>query len=86
MTPEQRIDRLERIIEAMRWGRDIEFQEQLRRRALQEAILAGVIDQATSSNINQTITAVPAAAPDPFDKRLRVVIDGTPYYIGLYNV
>lgn len=86
MTIEQRIEKLERELAEMRRAYDVPFLESLRRTALSGAIDAGVVDAATTSNINQTINAVPATSPDPFHKRVRVTINNTPYFIGLYDI
>lgn len=86
---DRKIAELERKVEAMRTGQDIEFQETLRRRTFQDLISAGTVDTATTGNILQAVNEGGSATynvADEFDFRLRVEVDGTDYYVGLYSV
>lgn len=88
MTTEERITKLEKELEDIRLERDVVHSESLRKRVLQGIIESGIRDT-TLTDINTT-TAV-AATPSnvshasTYDFRLRVIIDGNPYYIGLYS-
>lgn len=91
MTPQQnleaRVAELEKMVRALQEGTDVPFTETLKRRTLQDVILSGVRDTATTSNINQSIAGTdPFTSPRSFNHRLRVEVDGNPYYVGLYNV
>lgn len=84
----EQLDELKRQIEAMRRGEDLELMENLRRRALQDIVSAGTIDDPDTEN-ESTVIGVGGGTVDhaeEYDKRVRVTIDGTDYYIGLYNV
>lgn len=90
---QQAIDALRKEFEAkletFRQARDVVFTESLKRRVFEDIIHAGVQDTDTT-DINTT-TSIGAGGGDvtaatPYDTRLRVQIDGTDYYIGLYEV
>lgn len=86
---EQKIEQLEKQIADIRLAKDIVYTESVRKQVLDDAVRAGIKDDDTS-DINTT-TAV-ASTPSnvthatPYDRRLRINIDGADYYIGLYNV
>ena len=85
----ERIDELERMVESMRHGMDIETIENIRRRTLQDIVSAGVVDNATTNEIDTTSIGAGGGSVShnvQYDKRVRVTIDGTDYYIGLYTV
>lgn len=91
MTPQQnleaRVAELERIVRAMQEGADVPFTETLKRRTFQDVILSGVRDTASTSNINQSVLGTdPFTSPKAYNHRLRVEVDGNPYYVGLYSV
>lgn len=85
----KRIDDLEKKVSDIQEARDVSFSESIRKRVLEDIISAGVIDT-TLTDLNET-TSVPSGGgnvshAEPYDRRLRVTIDGTDYYIGLYQV
>lgn len=85
---DRQIEELKRKLEAIRSGQDIENIENMRRRALEGAMIAGVIDNPTANELQSTVIGVGGGTVEhcePYDKRLRVEIDGTAYYIGLYT-
>lgn len=82
----EQVDELKRQVEAMRRGEDIEMSEGIRRRTLQDIVSAGVIDNPTANEIKTTTAGSNVNHNVQYDKRVRVTIDGTDYYIGLYTV
>lgn len=90
MTTEERLSKLEKEIQDIRLATDVQFTESLRRRVVQDVIFAGISDT-TLLDLNET-TAIPIGGggsvlhTEPYDKRLRITVDGTDYFIGLYNV
>lgn len=88
MTTEERISKLEKELEDIRFERDVVHTESLRKRVLQGIMEAGIKDSTlTDINTTTTVGSTPSdvAHASVYDFRLRVVIDGTPYYIGLYS-
>jgi hypothetical protein len=88
MNLEEEVKKLQRQIDELRTAKNIEFTESLKKHVVFDVISAGVND-ATLSGINDS-TVVPAGGGTvdhaaPYDRRLRVIIDGADYYIGLYN-
>lgn len=88
MTIEERLTKLEKENEDLRLARDVVFTESLRKRLLQNTIFAGIISTSLT-DINET-TIVPVGGgnvthAEAFDKKVRVSIDGTEYWFGLYN-
>lgn len=91
MTIEERLAKLESLVANMQLAKDVVFSESVRKQMLQDAIQAGVLDT-TLTGINQTSSTVVNAFPTTvtvnhakqYTHRLRVLIDGNPYYIGLY--
>lgn len=86
---QKKIDDAVFLLKRMQLGEDVIFSESLRKRIFEDVILAENIDS-TLTDINAT-TNVPVGGGDvthakSFDKRLRVNIDGSDYYIGLYNI
>lgn len=85
MNPDEKIKKLEQIIDDMRNGRDIVLLETLRRRALYEAVKAGV--KSDPSVINQSVGGLAAfTSPKEFDKKVLTEIDGEMLYIGVYTI
>jgi len=84
---EKKIEELQAQIDLMRRGEDLELIENVRRRSLGDVVLSGTSDAA--SNITKSVdeggaatynvTKEPAAAQ-------RITIDGTEYYIALFNL
>jgi len=88
MTSDERIRKLEAEVADLRNARDLAFVEALRRRVFQGTVAAGLVDT-TLADLNET-TAVPGGGGDvvhaeAYDSRVRVTIDGTDYFIGLYT-
>lgn len=75
---------LKKLVESIRSASDIPFVESIKRKVLSNTIDAGI----TSASLeNQTtVDGLDVTAPKPYDQRVRVTIDGTDYYIGLYDV
>jgi len=86
MTIEERLSKIEKDIENFRLAKDVVQTESFRRRLLQEIISAGTVSTATTSDMNELVSAVPATVAKDFPKKVRVNIDGTFYYIGLQDV
>ena len=91
MKPETqaKIDALQKQIDNLRSADDVVFSESLKRRVFQDIIETGVVDT-TLTGINET-TTVGAGGGNvnhntPYDRRIRIVIDGQPYYLGLYDI
>lgn len=87
-TLETRVAELEKLVEELRQARDIQFVESSRRRIFQDIIQAGVKDSNVSAvNKTSNIVAVPVGitTANTYNAKVRVRIDGTDYYIGLYN-
>lgn len=88
MTTEERLSKLEKELEDIRFERDVIHSESLKKRVLQGTVVAGIKDT-TLDDINTTTTV--AATPQGvahaaiYDFRLRITVDGIPYYIGLYE-
>lgn len=85
---EQKLNDMQKEIDDLREARDVVFAESLRKRVFQDIIEAGVIDTSLTG-VNET-TTVPTGGgnvshAEEYDKRFRIVVDGIPYYIGLYN-
>lgn len=79
---------LEKLVNDIRQGRDVIFTESLRKRLLQNTVFAGVTSTSLD-DINET-TAVPGGGgnvthAEAYDKKVKVIIDGTEYWLGLYN-
>lgn len=89
MTLEERVTQLEKALEDIRLERDVVHSESLKKRVIQNIIQSGVRD-ATLGDINTTtnVAAVPSnvSHASVYNFRLRVIVDGNPYYIGLYEV
>jgi hypothetical protein len=86
---DQQLKVLERMIKDIREAKDIPFAESFKRQYLEDIISAGLVDNATSNeNTSTTVSAIPTTVNHPaqYDKRVKVEIDGTEYYIGLYNL
>lgn len=88
MTDKERIEKLEKQVEDLKLARDTVFTESLKKRVLQNIIFAGIISTSLT-DINET-TVIPAGGgsvthAEAFDKKVRVEIDGVPYYLGLYT-
>jgi hypothetical protein len=88
MTIEDRIAKLEKELMDIRLENDVVHSESLKKRVIQNIIQSGVKDSTltdinTTTNIIATPTSVSAASP--YDLRLRIIVDGNPYYIGLYT-
>lgn len=88
MTIEERLSKLEKQVEDMRFARDIVNSESIKKHIVHDVISAGTKDD-TLTTINHT-TTVPAGGgsvnhASSYDHRLEVEIDGTIYYIGLYD-
>lgn len=88
MTTEERLVKLEKQLEDLLLARDVVFTESLRKRLLQNTIFAG-ITSTSLTDINET-TNVPGGGgnvthAEAFDKKVRVTIDGTDYWVGLYS-
>lgn len=82
----QQLDKLQKQIDELRQATDVINVESLRKRVFQEIISAGVISTATTSDVNESVPTVPATVAKDYNKKVRVEIDGVPYYLGLYNV
>jgi hypothetical protein len=85
---QQRIEDLERLVASIRAGEDVQTLENFRRRTLFDIISAGVVSTPTSNE--QVTTSVPVGGGNvshakQYDKRVYVDIDGSNYYIGLYE-
>lgn len=86
---DRKIAELEKQVQAMRGGEDIELSENIRRRTLQDIISAGVQTTASTGNVLQ---AVNEGATGTYNvtkaasKALRVTVDGTDYYLGLIAI
>lgn len=83
----EQIRQLEAKIEAMRSGQDIQFNEMLRRLGA-TTVAFGEVSNATA-NENET-TSVPNGGgnvthAEAYDKRVAITINGTTYYVGIYN-
>ena len=88
MTTDERISKLENCIENLRLATDVVFTESARKRIFEDVISAGIKDNTlTDLNTTTNIAATPSSVThaSPYDFRLRVIIDGVPYYIGLYS-
>lgn len=89
MDDKNKLEQLEEKVNRMRNGEDIENIENIRRRTLEGAIFAGVASTATTGDILKAVAEGGSAsynvAKAPAQK-LRVSIDGTDYYLALYNV
>lgn len=84
---EKRVQDLERIVNELINVNNVPFIENIRRRSLQEAIKAGTVDNASSADINQSVNGTdPFTSPKAYNKKVRVDVDGTAYYIGLHNI
>ena len=88
MTLEEQLNDLERQIQDIRLCRDVVLAESLRKRVLQNTIFAG-ITSTSLTDINET-TNVPAGGgsvthAEAFDRKVLVNIDGSNYFIGLYD-
>jgi hypothetical protein len=81
--------KLAKDLNGIRLGEDVVFTRSVRRRVLDDVVLAGVVD-ADLTDIN-TSTVVPGGggtvdAATPYDARVIVDVDGTDYYLGLYEI
>lgn len=89
MDDKNKLEQLEEKVNRMRNGEDIENIENIRRRTLEGAILAGVASTATTGDILKAVAESGSGsynvAKAPAQK-LRVNIGGTDYYLALYNV
>lgn len=88
MTTEERISKLEKELEDIRLENDVVHSESLKKRVLNNVLEAGIRDTTlTAINTTTAVAAVPTNVPHAsvYDFRLRVTIDGVPYYIGLYS-
>lgn len=82
------IKKTSELLTDIRYSRDIDFTESIRRRTLNDIIRAGVLDN-TLTDINTTTNlglAGSVSHASIYDRRLKVIIDGAEYYIGLYLV
>lgn len=88
MTLEDEVKQLKKELEDIKLGRDVVFTESLRRRLLQNVVFAG-ITSTSLADINETtvVAAVPGNVihAEAFDKKVKVNIDGSDYWLGLYN-
>ena len=88
MTTEERISKLEKELEDIRLENDVVHSESLKKRVLQSVIQAGIKDSTlTDINTTTTVSSTPSNVlhASTYDFRLRVTLDGVPYYIGLYS-
>lgn len=89
MEDKNKLEQLEEKVNRMRNGEDIENIENIRRRSLQGAILAGVKSTATTSDILKYVDEDGSSTYNVADapaQKLRITIDGTDYYLALYSV
>jgi hypothetical protein len=88
MNLEERVKKLEEELEEMRMARDVVFSESIKKHITFNLIESGVHDT-TLTDINTTteVASTPSYVThaSPYDRRLRIKIDGATYYIGLYN-
>ncbi len=78
---------LSKTVDDMRHVRDVVFSESLRRRTLNDVIFAGVIENPGDANESSAIGPGGGTVnhAETYDKKVLVEIDGSSYYIGLYN-
>jgi hypothetical protein len=91
MNPKERqeFEKMKKELADIRQARDVVFTESLRNRLLQEVINAGI--QSNPTTAENTSTVVPSGGgtvlhAGQYDRRVLVELDGSSYYIGLYNV
>lgn len=89
MTTEERIVKLEKELADIRGAKDFAFVESVRKRIFKNIMEAGVTS-ASLADINETTVIGGAGGSvthaEGYDQKVRVTIDGSDYYIGLYNV
>lgn len=84
---ELQIAELERQIEVLRAGTDLEMNENIRRYALEDIVTSGVTSTAT--DITQAVDESGAGSYNVAkvpDLKVIFTIDGTDYYVGLYSI
>ena len=86
---QKKIDEALQLLKSIERAESIVFRESINKRIVFDAIRGtrNNISNATVSNINQSIGGTDAfTSPKQFDKMGIITIDGTNYYVGLYNV
>lgn len=75
------------LLTDIRYCKDIDFTESIRRRTLDDIIRSGVLDNVlTDINTTSTVGLSTVSHASVYDRRLKVLVDGAEYYIGLYLV
>ena len=81
---QKQVNDLQKQIDDIRQAKDVVFTESAKRRVFQNVLSAGVKDT-TLTGINQSVGGTDAfTSARAYTARLRIVVDGNPYYIGLY--
>lgn len=81
------IKKTSELLTDIRYCKDIDFTESIRRRTLNDIIRSGVLDNVlTDINTTTTIGLNSVSHASTYDRRLKVTVDGAEYYIGLYLV
>lgn len=92
MNPQEQIKQLEKKVDDMIRGQNLELNRNLKRYILQAVLEFGAVTSADDNNQQTVVLDSDATtelaeidAPNSFDKRVAVVLNGTTYYIGLYT-
>jgi hypothetical protein len=91
MNPKERqeFENMKKELANIRQASDIVFSESLKKRILDDYIESGVTDNATTGE-NATTVVPPTGGnvlhAKQYDKRVRVQIGASTYYIGLYEI
>ena len=73
------------LITDIRYCKDIDFTESIRRRTLNDIIRSGVLDNVLTDINTTTVVGMSSVShASIYDRRLKVIVDGAEYYIGLY--